>query len=70
MALWDELCKTLRLVGIVLWKAYVYTTALICDLCVCLAEAFKLVWLCSHHNLKNERNETNLVWFREFFDLA
>jgi hypothetical protein len=40
----DELRGILELIGIGLWYVYVYVTALICDLCIYLVEAFELVY--------------------------
>ena len=41
---WYELCETLRLMWIGLWNVYVYTTALICELCIYSVEAFEFVY--------------------------
>ena len=60
---WYELCETLELRWIGLWNVCIYTTALICDLCIYLVEVFDFVWFVLSDNLENERNDTNLkIW--------
>ena len=59
-AKWYELCESLGLKRIGLWYVNAYPTALICDLCVFLVEAFELVRFVLSDNLGNERNDTNL----------
>jgi len=40
----DELKWILKFIEIGLWNVYVYATALICELCIYLVEAFELVY--------------------------
>jgi len=51
---WYELCKTLEFKWFELWDVDLYTTALICDLCIYLVEVSKRVWFVLSDNLENE----------------
>ena len=66
---WYELCKTLEFKWFGLWEFDVYTTTLICDLCIYLVEASQRVWVVLSDKL--EMNETRqLVVICNFLELA